>query len=107
MSRKKGEETWMDKAIRLSVKLAETEDALKESREETKMAEAAYNKLADAVSGLRAQLEDMRKQRDRAVDQAERAEVRLRDKQIELSRAMGWIDCKMDKPPLFETGLPF
>jgi chromosome segregation ATPase len=99
MSRKKGEESWMDRAIRLSVKLAETEDALKESRQETKMAEDAYNKLADAISGLRSQLEDMRKVRDRAVDNAEGAEMRLRDKQMELARCLGWIDAKMDKSP--------
>jgi septal ring factor EnvC (AmiA/AmiB activator) len=109
MKSKKDEDSWMNKAIRISVKLAEAEDALNESRQETKMAEDAYNKLADAISGLRAQLEDMRKQRDRAVNSAENAESRQIEVQRNLDRCLGWIDAKEGKPPLLEMRpeLPF
>jgi chromosome segregation ATPase len=89
------------------MKCAELEKALHESRRETMAAEDAYNKLADAISGLRSQLEDMRKVRDRAVDNAEGAEMRLRDKQMELSRCLGWIDARMDRPPQLDLQIPF
>jgi septal ring factor EnvC (AmiA/AmiB activator) len=98
MSRKKDEDL-EGRLVLVAMKCAELEKALHESRRETMAAEDAYSKLADAISGLRSQLDDMRKVRDRAVDNAEGAEMRLRDKQMELARCLGWIDAKMDKSP--------
>lgn len=104
---KKGEETWENKAIRLSIKCTELEQALEESRGDTKRAEEWGEHLAAAVNQLKIELADMRKHRDRAVEQAGEAKMALRDKRIELARAMGWIDCKMDKPPQLDLQIPF
>jgi predicted nucleic acid-binding Zn-ribbon protein len=71
-------------------------------RQDKQYAEKAYDNLNAAVVELRKQLEDMRKQRDRAVEEAERERSRARAAQSNLSRAMGWIDAKMDKPPFID-----
>lgn len=65
--------------------------------------------LSEAVKSLRVQLEDMRKQRDRAVDEAENERLRARTAERNLDRAMGWVDAKMDRPPELDTftGRPF
>jgi uncharacterized protein YoxC len=81
----------------------ERDEALQQSkglRDDVQMAERQADALAAAVNKLSAQLEDMRKQRDRAVDEAERERFRARSAENNLSRAMGWVDAKMDKPPL-------
>lgn len=58
--------------------------------------------LANAVIELRKSLEDMRRQRDRA----EAREENEREKRIvamkNLYRVMGWVDARLDKPPLLE-----
>lgn len=87
-------------AMPVTKKLIAAEQEIEGLKADVKYAEAAADRLADAVNQLSKSLEDMRKQRDRAVDEAERERFRARSAENNLSRAMGWVDAKMDKPPL-------
>jgi len=106
MSRKKGEDL-AERAANLALRYAELEERHKHLISDQQSLERHYQESMRNAASLRASLEDMRKQRDRAVDNAEGAEMRLRDKQIELARCLGWIDCKMDKPPQLDLQIPF
>lgn len=64
---------------------------------------ALYTTVKSDAGALRAQLEEMRKQRDFAQGEAENARLRLRITEIDLARAMGWIDAKRDCPPAVDT----
>lgn len=81
------------------------------ARDEASYWKKTYTDLSAAVADLRKQLEDMRRQRDRAVDQAEQDRARCERARENLARAMGWVDAKMDQAPMlepdFNSGRPF
>jgi DNA repair exonuclease SbcCD ATPase subunit len=78
--------------------LAQAEDYLE------RLAKAAshINNMEGALAELRKSLDDMRRQRDRAQGEEERERERRTIAHKNFYRAMGWIDAKMDKPPLLE-----
>jgi chromosome segregation ATPase len=102
MSRKKGEDL-AERAANLALRYTELEDRYKCLIEDHNSLEKHYEESMRNAASLRSQLEDMRKQRDMAFGNADGAEMRLRDKQIDLARCLGWIDAKMDRPPHVDT----
>jgi len=58
-----------------------------------------HNKTGEAVSELRKQLDDMRRQRNEAVDDAQDARRELHCTRLKLERALGWVDCKSGSLP--------
>jgi outer membrane protein TolC len=58
--------------------------------------------LDTAVTELRKSLEDMRRQRDMAQAREENEREKRIVAQKNLYRVMGWVDARLDKPPLLE-----
>jgi chromosome segregation ATPase len=115
MSRKKGE-VLAERAANLAIRYAQLEQRVHKLLAERdglagdlRSLEKHYEQTMENAKSLRLQLEDMRKQRDRAVNSAENAESRQIEVQRNLDRCLGWIDAKEGKPPLLEVRpeLPF
>jgi chromosome segregation ATPase len=75
--------------------LAQAQDYL----ERLEVANRRINILDTAVGELRKSLEDMRRQRDHAMQCEDNERMRARIAETNLARAMGWADSKMDRPP--------
>jgi hypothetical protein len=71
----------------------------------------AHDGVLAAMADLRKQVDDLRRQRDVALEDTNMARGRLEISIINHARAMGWIDAKMDRPPEiepdFNNGRPF
>lgn len=76
-----------------------------EVRNELAHARKYCNDMAEAVVELRKALEDTRRQRNEARNEAEGYRSRCHAAELGMSRAMGWVDAKRDVPPHIESPL--
>lgn len=95
----------LDKLAEANNEILVLRDRVTEFKAGALMLQETNETLRETLKTLRTQLDDVRRDRDRAREQASENEGRRRGTEIDLSRALGWIDAKRDIPPSLDQRL--